>query len=274
MQLHVCLAGMAKPKCKFYETGVCKCGKHEGRDLLGGEPLLGVSQEAIKSDLTVELPQWKLSSYAPGNAKVPLISNRDVSPEEMRWQAYMARDQKATDKYVKLEKEYEDVLKKQRKDILADLKGATEYIMHCLQESLPARVQNHSSAARAPPIQSSPGRQSSTLPNVPAFRRPSLTHEQRRGSASGPTSSLGSNVSMPPAGPTPQINGTYPAKPLGTLFGSGQQTLQISGPDSRLPQNVQGTRMEDVPQEIMDMFKMDHFETGRIPVVPPPWEVC
>lgn len=62
-----------------------------------------VSSETIKTDLTKERPIWVLSSYAPGkDPPAQLIDNKDISPEEMRVQAYQLASEGKIEIYVRL----------------------------------------------------------------------------------------------------------------------------------------------------------------------------
>lgn len=60
-----------------------------------------VNPDTIKTDLTVERPQWVLSSYAPGKEPpAQLIDNKDFSPEEIRLQYYQLASQGNTGLFV------------------------------------------------------------------------------------------------------------------------------------------------------------------------------
>jgi nucleoporin NUP42 len=54
----------------------------------------------MQDDLTTERPLFYLSVYSPHKSAINMIDGTDVSPEELRFQAYQARANNTTSQYV------------------------------------------------------------------------------------------------------------------------------------------------------------------------------
>ncbi|KAI9901975.1 hypothetical protein N3K66_003792 [Trichothecium roseum] len=267
--------------CRFFQQGQCKFGNNcrnehprnessnnrfgafasGGNGSRGGpQDLLdkyNISTDTIKKDLTVELPQWVLSSYGPGKNAPELLFGgfpREQSTEEVRLQFYQAKaagnEQQALNEAQTL---YQNA-QEQMQNALNNLDQAARFVAEgenkqpnrnhiCEQGTMghPFGVfavgQGNSSGPASNPFSSAaPATQSS------AFGQPSAP--QQGGSAFGQPSALGQRPSpfgapafgQPSQPSQPQSAFGQPSQPASSApaFGQPSQPQSAFGQPSQL----------------------------------------
>ncbi|KAG0148578.1 hypothetical protein CROQUDRAFT_75220 [Cronartium quercuum f. sp. fusiforme G11] len=102
------------PVCQFFLRGMCRYGSNcrnehvAPRDLKGGKDAsnlvgpenFGTISKTVQDDLVKEKPAFYLSVYAPCKNAPNMIDGTDVSPEELRFNAYQARASNTMPQYI------------------------------------------------------------------------------------------------------------------------------------------------------------------------------
>lgn len=210
-----------KPVCKFWKQGNCRFGKdckfrHEddsggnnnnnhgnnfnnnnnagntfrnnnNKQLNKHNPFI-LDKDAIRADLTQgeERPQWPLSAYGPGReAPLQLIEGPlEISPEEMRVQCYLAREEGKFDQYLEYQQSKENEAMARAAEIVRNIDEAIRYV----QEG-ESRMENRRSQVT---------QGSTDFPKTPeGFGRPSQVAQPTGLSAYGHTSHAGQNPAFP-----------------------------------------------------------------------------
>ncbi|KAF2864240.1 hypothetical protein K470DRAFT_254563 [Piedraia hortae CBS 480.64] len=147
------MAGGSGRVCEYFLQGKCKFGgncknehpRNNTRTFGGGGSGSGgrvrklspiglpyyLNEDVIRSDLTVDRPEWKLSAYGPGrDAPRQLIGGAvEISPEEMRAQERLANSYGRSDEYKQMERNAFDQADREVRGVLNKIPEAIDYVI-------------------------------------------------------------------------------------------------------------------------------------------------
>ncbi|WVO18916.1 uncharacterized protein IAS62_000190 [Cryptococcus decagattii] len=84
------------------------------------------TEDTIRNDLTIELPQWILSVYGAAKYEPNLIYEGELSPEELRWRSVLALKEGKAQEYVKEEETLVSNAKAKIASLVADLSATNK----------------------------------------------------------------------------------------------------------------------------------------------------
>ncbi|KIR68709.1 hypothetical protein I314_01132 [Cryptococcus bacillisporus CA1873] len=121
--------------CRNYLNGNCRYGNsckfyHPPRTAQNNQPALKLpfqfTEDTIRNDLTIELPQWILSVYGAAKYEPNLIYEGELSPEELRWRSVLALKEGKVQEYIKEEETLVSNAKAKIASLVADLSATNK----------------------------------------------------------------------------------------------------------------------------------------------------
>ncbi|OWZ62973.1 hypothetical protein AYX15_04954 [Cryptococcus neoformans] len=172
--------------CRNYLNGNCRYGNsckfyHPPRTAQSNPPTLKLpfqfTEDTIRSDLTVELPQWILSVYGAAKYEPNLIYEGELSPEELRWRSALALKEGKVQEYVREEESLVSNAKAKIASLVADL-SATNKLAQKLHQMRFANGQ-HPGAPRPRDFS-----ETAVVPSIQPFSPSGMANEPRPGNTS------------------------------------------------------------------------------------------
>ncbi|KAE8538943.1 hypothetical protein D1P53_005311 [Cryptococcus gattii VGV] len=170
--------------CRNYLNGNCRYGNsckfyHPPRTAQNNQPALKLpfqfTEDTIRSDLTIELPQWILSVYGAAKYEPNLIYEGELSPEELRWRSVLALKGGKAQEYIKEEETLVSNAKAKIASLVADL-SATNKLAQKLHQT---RFTNGQQPGAPRPKDFS---ESAVVPSTQIFAPSGMASETRPGS--------------------------------------------------------------------------------------------
>ncbi|PLW57228.1 hypothetical protein PCANC_03131 [Puccinia coronata f. sp. avenae] len=129
--------------CSFFLKGYCKFGstcrnshvvdganKTASNSSLPGPDSFDTISRTMHDDLTTEKPLYYLSVYSPHKLATNMIDGTDVSPEELRFQAYQARANNNPSQYVAHESQLLQQMDSVTKMVVQNCKESYKHFYH------------------------------------------------------------------------------------------------------------------------------------------------
>ncbi|KAA1083275.1 hypothetical protein PGT21_014493 [Puccinia graminis f. sp. tritici] len=129
--------------CSYFLKGSCKFGntcrnshvvdganKTANTSALPGPDSFETISRTMQDDLTTERPLYYLSVYSPHKSAINMIDGTDVSPEELRFQAYQARANNTTSQYVAHESQLLQQMDSVIKTVTQNCKESYKHFYH------------------------------------------------------------------------------------------------------------------------------------------------